>query len=78
MYRITFETDCFLAAVSVKLELDTKKKLSSRMFFLSREDESEWTQDFILTKEVPFCKSYDVYLIVSFHLLTTLDLPDTN
>jgi len=50
-------------AVSVKLELDTKKQLSSRMFFLSREEESEWTQNFILTKEVPFCKSYDVYLI---------------
>lgn len=50
-------------AVSVKLELDTKKQLSSRMFFLSREEESVWTQDLILTKEVPFCKSYDVYLI---------------
>ena len=52
-------------AVSVKLELDSKKRMSSRMFFLSREEESEWTQEFILTKEVPFCKTYDVYLIVS-------------
>merc|ERR1719233_1819512 len=50
-------------AVTVKLELDSKKQLNSRMFFLLMEDESEWTQEFILTKEVPFCKTYDVYLI---------------
>jgi len=49
--------------VSVKLVLDTKKQLSSRLFFLDREDDYEWTQNFVLTKEVPFCKTYDVYLI---------------
>ena len=59
-------------AVSVKLELDSKKRMSSRMFFLSREEESEWTQEFILTKEVPFCKTYDVYLIVSKLLIPSL------
>ena len=55
-------------AVSVKLELDTKKRMTSRMFFLLREDESEWVQEFILTKEVAFCKTFDVYLIVSYSL----------
>ena len=58
-----------MAEVSVKLVLDTKKQLSSRLFFLDREDDYEWTQNFVLTKEVPFCKTYDVYLIVSLSTL---------
>merc|ERR1719367_1380311 len=49
--------------ISGKLMLDTKKQLSSRLFFLSREDDYEWSQNVVLTKEVPFCKTYDVYLI---------------
>ena len=53
----------------MKLVLDTKKQLSSRLFFLDREDDYEWTQNFVLTKEVPFCKTYDVYLIVSLSTL---------
>merc|ERR1719233_1804169 len=71
-------------AVTVKLELDSKKQLNSRMFFLLMEDKSEWTQEFILTKEVPFCKSYDVYLIPNIRdKLTALEaqlncqLPDS-
>ena len=55
----------------MKLVLDTKKQLSSRLFFLSREDDYEWTQNFVLTKEVPFCKTYDVYLIVSLIVCVT-------
>ena len=61
--------------------LDTKKQLSSRLFFLSREDDYEWSQNFVLTKEVPFCKTYDVYLIVSvqsFPPIVRVDPSDTN
>ena len=64
-----------MAEVSVKLVLDSKKQLSSRLFFLSREDDYEWTQNFVLTKEVPFCKTYDVYLIVSFTHCVALYCP---
>ena len=74
-----------MAEVSVKLLLDTKKQLSSRLFFLDREDDYEWTQNFVLTKEVPFCKTYDVYLVVRFTLYFTIvslivhvDPTDTN
>ena len=49
----------------MKLELDTRKAVNSRLLFLQREEESEWSSSVILTKEVPHCRTHDVYLIVS-------------
>ena len=49
--------------------LDTKKQMSSRMFFLAEEEESELSQSYILTKGVRMCKQMDVYLIVSWYFI---------
>ena len=54
----------------MKLELDTRKAVNSRLLFLQREEESEWSSSVILTKEVPHCRTHDVYLIVSMAVLT--------
>ena len=52
------------SGMSMKIELDTKKQLSSRMYFLKYEDYLI-NEDVLLTKEVQTCKNYQVYLIVS-------------
>ena len=58
----------------MKVELDTQKQLSGRMFFL-REEHHIIQADLLLTKEVQKCNNYTVYLIVSSHfLIPILDL----
>ena len=48
----------------MRLELDTKKQLSSRMYFLKFEDYLI-NEELLLTKELETCRDYQVYLIVS-------------
>jgi len=63
----------------VNMMLDTKKQMSSRMFFLAEEEESELSQSYILTKGVRMCKRMDVYLITNIHdKLTVLEATITH
>ncbi len=65
-------TNCFVSGIVTRLELDTRKQLSGRMFFLSREDESNLDLALTLTREQQHCITELVYLIVSLLLMCYL------
>jgi hypothetical protein len=52
--------------IASRLDLDTKKQLSVRMFLLEREEESSMDLPITLHKQKQHCHTQLVYLIVSF------------
>ena len=58
-------TYSIVLGITTRLELDTRKQLSGRMFFLNREEESNMDLSLTLTREQQHCHTELVYLIVS-------------
>ena len=60
-----------ITGISTRVELDTKKQLSSRLIFMEEEN-YVLEEDLLLTKEVQSCKTFNVYLIVSIFVCVLL------
>ena len=73
-FRYTGEGVAESLQVEARLELDTRKAMTSRMFFLEREEESVWQASVSLAKEEPSCRTLEVFLLPSIRdKLTALE-----
>ena len=59
------------ADIATRLELDTRKQLSGRMFFLAREEDSTMDLTLTLTRDTHHCHTELLYLIVSIFSIAT-------